>query len=130
MVNRGRGLGEEGRARAVELVLAGNSYAAVARTMNVDHRTVRRWHQRWAEGEGWGDRQRRPRNRETTEEEDAAFLAYAREHVFVTASEIQKELDLVCSLNTIRLLMSCKCWQFSYASNKHKNGRVLKNGLK
>ena len=86
------------REQVVQLMLEGQSAAAVARAVGCDYRSVQRWWTQWLEDERdhpLEDRVGgRGRPRETTTEEDARIVAYAEQHIFCTAGEIRAALEL------------------------------------
>lgn len=90
------------RRRAAELVAEGRTYVEVGRILGIDRRTVQRWHAGHMNEDNLEDHARGHRPRGTTAEEEAAILAYARQHVFVTAGQIKEDLGLACSVDIIR----------------------------
>lgn len=91
----------ENRRFAVRLVQEGLCFAAAARVIGCDYRTVQRW---WAREHEEGHLRDRPAGappRANTEAQERAIVALARRERFITAGEIKQALGLDCSLATI-----------------------------
>lgn len=92
----------EDRAVIVHLMSNGYSARAAARQVGRDQRTVARWWQRFNNEGNTEARHGGGNSRATTQEETRLIIQYAKDRKFVTAAQIQRELNLDCSLDTIR----------------------------
>ena len=90
--------------RAVIVHLMTNGYSArmAAQEIGRDPRTVSRWWHRHNEEGSTSSRHGGGNTRATTERETRAICEYARDKKFITAAAIKSELNLDCSLETIR----------------------------
>ena len=91
------------RAVIIYLMQSGYSVTAAAREVGRNRRTVSLWWRRHNEEGDVRDRHAGGDVRATTAEETRQIIEYARRKKFVTAPEIQRALNVECSLDdTIR----------------------------
>ena len=86
----------------VHLMSDGYSARAAARHVGRDPRTVARWWQRLNDERNAPARHGGGNTRATAEQETSSIIEFAKEKKVVTASQIQRELNLDCTLETIR----------------------------
>ena len=91
----------EDRRLAIRLVTEGYSYAAAARVVGCNYRTVQRWWIRDHEDGHVRDRPAGAPPRINDKAQERAIVELARRERFITAGQIREELGLECSLSTI-----------------------------
>lgn len=90
------------RGRIVGMYDCGKSLSEISRRLGISRYAVRRWVQRWEEGEPIRAKNRSGRPRCTSDEENRQIVETARNHPITSAVCITQELRLTCSGDTTR----------------------------